>query len=125
MQLLISLIMMGMASQYAPGVMESVIRTRQAGLTAYTLPADLSQYSVFVAMEDCSMVGDEILIRPVGGTWERGMITDCSGDAATSAWMIKNGIVVEIDGATAARWNTVGRGIEVEVAVEKQGYVME
>lgn len=31
----------GIASQYAPGVMEGVIVTRQAGLTAHTLPDPL------------------------------------------------------------------------------------
>lgn len=71
------------------------------------------------------MVGQSVMIRPVGGQWERGLISDCSGHSATSAWMRRNGIVAEIDGATAKRWGVVGRGAKVEIAVQSLSYPKE
>lgn len=115
----IALLFSGIASQYAPGVMEQVIATRQAGLTAYDLPQDLSNYTVFLAVEDCKLVGTPVLIQPIGGSMEQGLITDCSGHAETSDWMLGNNIVCEIDGETALRWGTVGKGIRVFIYLTK------
>lgn len=117
----ISLLFTGTASQYAPGVMERVIETRQAGLTAYDLPQDLSGYTVFLAVEDCRLVGTPVLIQPLSGPIEQGIITDCSGHAETSNWMLWNNIVCEVDYETAMRWNTVGKGIHVFIYLTRVG----
>ena len=42
-------------------------------------------------------------------------MVDCAGDAATRAWMERNGILVEVDAETARRWNVVGLGAQIEV----------
>jgi hypothetical protein len=104
------------ASQYDPGVMQSVIETRQSGHTAYTIQQDLSHYDGFIAMESCSELGNEYFIRPVGQQlWELFLVTDCSGHNSTSQWMLQNNILIEVDYETALRWNTVGRGIQIEI----------
>lgn len=108
------------ASQYAPGVMERVIRVRQQpGRTAHTLPAVLPDVDGYVAVMDCSRIGSVVLLRPVGASlWERFLVTDCAGIADGGRdWMLRNGIVAEIDHATAERWDVVGIGVHVEVGV--------
>lgn len=115
--IMLVMLMQGTLSQYAPGVMQRVIHTRQAGLTAHKLPADLSAYDGFVAVEDCSQVGKEVYLRPKGGEWELFLIADCSGHTATSQWMQRNNIIGEVDYETAVRWGTLHRGIKAEMAV--------
>lgn len=118
MHTVLVLLMIGIASQYAPGVMERTITVRQQGHTAYTVPSDLSRYAGFVATESCKDLGDEYYLRPVGTEeWELFLVVDCSGHNSTSSWMKRNNIIVEVDHNTAKRWNTIGRGIEIELAV--------
>jgi len=106
----------GFASQYAPGVMESVVRVRQSGRTAMDLPAVLPDVDGFVAMEDCAMVGEIVYIRPKGESrWDRFLVADCSGHAETSAWMERNKILVEFGYKAAKRYDTIGRGLEIEL----------
>ena len=105
------IILTGIASQYAPLKMESVINVRQIpGKTAYTITQDLSQYDGFIAMESCDELGNEYYIRPQNTTaWEFFLVVDCSGHAETSEWMERNNIIVEVDYETAKRWETIGR----------------
>ena len=49
------------------------------------------------------------------GNAERFLVSDCAGDQRTRDWMAWNNIPVELDYATAARWNAVGRGARVIV----------
>jgi len=119
---------MGMASQYAPGVMDEVVANRQRGITIADLPDPLPSVDGFVAVEDCSEIGDIIWLRPEGqGAWESFLVADCSGDQRTSDWMARNNILVEVDYATALRWETVGYGIAVEMLQleEDVGYQAE
>lgn len=127
MRLVLVVAIMGWASQYDPGVMESVIGVRQsAGRTSYTLPTDLPQVSSFIAVRDCSNIGDVWFIRPEGGEWERALVTDCAGIADGGLdWMIKNNVVVEVDHETAVRWNTVGKGKRVQIGRLVYRYEME
>jgi hypothetical protein len=112
--LLVLSLVTGVASQYAPGVMDRVVETRQRW---DQIPADVSDYDVFVAVESCDLVGEERLIRREGTKeWETALITDCSGHTETSQWMWRNNIIVEVDYRTALRWDVVGYGVEVEVA---------
>lgn len=114
---IIAIFLIGIASQYAPHKMESVIAIRQIpGRTTYTITRDLSKYDGFVAMESCAELGNEYYIRPQGYTdWELFLVVDCSGHVETTEWMLRNNIVIEVDYNTAVRWDTVGNGIKVEV----------
>jgi len=112
----------GIASQYDPGIMDMVLNTHYAGLTSYMPPQDLLQYDGFVAMESCDELGNEYWIRPENGQWELFLVVDCSGHAETSHWMKSNNILAEVDYKTAVRWDTVGYGIEIEIAQKVYGY---
>lgn len=112
--LIVYLILSGIASQYAPGVMENTIKVRQSGKTAYTVTQDISQYQVFVATEDCSMLGKEFYLIHNNQTLH-GLVVDCSGHIETSAWMKHNNIVCEVDYNTAKLFNSIGKGFPVEL----------
>ena len=114
----------GKASQYAPGVMNRVIRNRQAHLTSYDLPQNAPVVDGYIAVLDCEDIGQIWQLRPTGQTtWERFWVVDCASvsDARESdglsgaQWMIKHDITVEVDYRTAVRWNTVGRMMPIEV----------
>jgi hypothetical protein len=104
----------GVASQYAPGVMELVVRVRQAGRTARDLPADLPDVDGFVAAVSCADIG-QVWTVVYGERVERMLVADCSGHTATTRWMQRNRILAEVDGKTAKRWGVVGRGAKVIV----------
>jgi len=108
------LVTSGWASQYAPGRMEEVIRVRQTRATAMPLPADLPAVDGYIAVLDCAQIGQVWYLR-YGETVEAFLVVDCAGDAATRAWMERNGILVEVDAQTAQRWGVVGRGARIEV----------
>ena len=108
----------GIASQYARGVMQEVISYR---ISRDSIPANLTRYDGFIAVPYARDIGKEYWIRPVGSTeWELFLAVDCGGVAdGGREWMLRNGILVEVDWATARRWDTVGRAIEIEMR-EKQ-----
>ena len=111
---IIATLLSGWASQYSEGVMDRVVRVRQAGRTAMDLPAVLPAVDGFVAMEDCAMVGEIVFIRPKGGShWDSFLVADCSGHAKTSAWMERNNILVEF--GDPEMYDTVGKGLEIEL----------
>jgi len=106
----------GWASQYAPGVMERVVRVRQSGRTSMDLPVELPDVDGFIAVEDCDRIGDIVYIRREGTEkWYSFLVADCSGHAETTSWMERNNILIEVDYETAVRWDTVGRGIKIEL----------
>lgn len=79
-------ILSGIASQYGPGRMESTIRVRQSGRTAYPLPTPLPKADVYFATLDCQDVGRWFEIRREGADeqgnpypWETAFATDCAG----------------------------------------------
>ena len=112
-------ILSGIASQYAPGVMEGVVAVRQSGATVADLPHDLPDVDGFVAVKDCDDIGEVIWLRPAGADeWESFLVADCANPAdGADLWMERNGILVEVDYNTAVRWGTVGKGINVEMLV--------
>jgi hypothetical protein len=99
----------GIASQYAPGVMERTVAIRQSGRTAHHLPQQLPPHDGYIAVLDCQRIG-EVWTVHYRGIVERLLVADCSGHAETSAWMSRNRIVGEVDYETARRWGVVGRG---------------
>lgn len=106
----------GVASQYAPNVMEHVVANRQGW---GQLPADLPDgVNNYIAVLSCGAIGEVWLVRPDGGKWEQFLVADCAGDTETIEWMKKNKILIEVDHNTAIRWDTVGKGIKVEVITE-------
>lgn len=104
----------GIASQYAPGVMERVAVYRQTKPTAYPLPPTLPQTAGMIAVLECEHIGETWLLRH-DGIIESFLVVDCAGDAATREWMLRGNVIVEVDGATAERWGVVGRGADVEM----------
>ena len=121
---IIATLLSGWASQYAPNVMDRVVRVRQSGRTAMDLPAVLPAVDGFVAMEDCAMVGEIVFIRPKGEShWDSFLVADCSGHAKTSAWMERNNILVEL--GDPEMYDTVGKGLEIELMLleERVGYI--
>lgn len=73
------------------------------------LPEDLSEYTVFGATAVCDDMGREFVVNYTG-QWELGIVSDCSNIEATKVWFSENMILLEVDGATAARWDIVGQG---------------
>jgi len=120
------------ASQYASGVMPRVIATRQAGLTAYNLPAELPEVDGYAAAVLCAEIGNIVYLRPQNTVkWEKFLIVDCSGDDKTTSWMRRNGIPYEIGYESVLRWskrldrNLVGRGIKIDIGIERLQYEFE
>jgi len=98
--------------------MERVVANRQAW---GQLPATLPRVDGYIAVVDCSALGEVWLLRPAGAeTWERFLVADCAGpqlrlDGFTGGqWMEKNRIIVEVGYPTVERWGVVGRGVMVE-----------
>jgi len=120
--LVLSIIMTGWASQYDQGIMDKVVHNRQNASTFLSLPEKLPVVHGYVASRHCLDIGEIIYLRPLGCkecAFERFLIADCAGvvDGGLD-WMVRNNIIVEVDYETALRWNTVGRGIRVELAIE-------
>jgi hypothetical protein len=124
--LALSIVMTGWASQYAPGVMDKVVYNRQHLSTVLSIPQKLPAVHGYVAGRYCSDIGGVVYLRPAGCDdcrFERFLVADCAGIADGGlSWMLRNNIVVEVDYATAVRWGTVGRGIQVELAIETFRY---
>lgn len=109
------LILIGVGSRYDAGVMAATIDARQAGLTAYALPADIDHYDGYIAVRDCEDVGREAWIWFAGvDRWLHVLVTDCAvrddSDGARS-WMDDHGVLFEIDGRTAAHYGYTERGV--------------
>ena len=111
--IVIIVLLSGWSSQYDPGVFERVIRNRQSW---GQLPASPPVVDGYVAVEDCSRVGEFIYLKPARqGKWEKFWIVDCAAPPARE-WMKRNNILVEVDSKTVKRWGYPrGRGIPVEV----------
>lgn len=114
----------GVASQYAPGIMERVAIYRKTRPTAYALPSPLPTTDGMIAVLHCEHIGETWLLRHEGVV-ETFLVVDCAGDRATREWMLRGNVIAEVDGATAARWGVVGRAARVERVVYVEGEVAE
>ena len=68
----------------------------------------------YIAVSDCSLIGDYVLIRQPGNDWELHQVADCAGADGTPQWMAENNIILELSYETARRWGVVGGGFAVE-----------
>jgi len=98
--------------------MEQVVANRQSW---EQLPATLPPVAGYIAVQDCSRIGEVWWLRPAsGGPWEKFLVVDCAGpqlraDGLTGGqWMQDNNVIVEVGYPTALDWGTVGRGIKIE-----------
>ena len=114
------LIITFLASQYSPGTMELVIANRQAGNAWVTIPQNLPQVDGYIAVVNCSDLMQVWDLRPRGArNWERFLVVDCADPTKDGGqWMCDHHIGVEIDHATALRWNTVDEMIHVERRID-------
>ena len=105
------LVLFGTISEYAPGVFERVVEVRQAVRTAYSLRSELPEIDGFVAVRDCSAIGE------VWRVWnshtqelEKLLVADCAGPhiresdgLSAREWMDQKNVVGEVDWETARR----------------------
>ncbi len=107
----------GWATHYDHGVMQATVEARQG---FGQLPDPLvSDYAGFVARPDCSEVGSTLWLRPSDASkaFYPFLVADCAGkDAFTDGvdWMTAGGFLVEVDYHTAVKWDTLGRGIQID-----------
>ena len=132
----------GIASQYAPGVMQRTILVRQSGRTAHDLPMRLPEVDGYAAHPLPEMIGEIVWVRPENSSdWYSVLIVDTADpangglafqaygksyplSAAQGEWIrsqIRSGeliprVPLEVNYELAQAWNTVGKGIEIEIA---------
>ena len=114
----------GTLSQYAPGKAQRTITVRQTRPTAYPLPTELYPTDGYIAVLDCSEIGNVWTLRFPNSTLETFLVIDCAGDTTTRKWMIRNNIIGEVDYETALRHNSVGYGItDVQIIEQQLGFL--
>jgi hypothetical protein len=112
---ILSLLLIGYASAYAPGIFEQVVHVRQQGRTAYNLGVVKSSIDGYIAVEDCSLIGKEVLAC-FSDECERLLIADCAGTAdGGKAWMESHNIVGEVDYNTFMKYKVAGQALEMRL----------
>jgi hypothetical protein len=96
----------GWASAYAPGVMQATVEYRlEHGYWFSHPPYDWYAVAGYIAVNDCTRVGEiATLIDPSGKQW-RVLVADCGGNEGPGQgadWMTRNNIVAELN---AELWN--------------------
>ncbi len=112
------LVMSGVASQYAPGVMNGPIRNRTTGRAAPAIRHDHDRFDGYAAAMYPHQIDQVWRVCPENPALACRdlLVVDCAGiPDGGLVWMKRNGIVMEVDHETAVAWGTVGRGIRVEV----------
>lgn len=105
----------GIASQYGPGIMESVVEHRQAGRAWQALPEFLPPMD-HVAVLDCAEFGYPVSIRYAGeAAFHQALVVDCAGDAETVEWMERHNILLEMSHGKAVELDTVNVGHPAEM----------
>lgn len=115
--LLAALAVNGWASAYSPGVMEATVAARmEHGYWFTEPPHNWYQAAGYVAVNDCTRVGEmATLIDPGGREW-RVLVADCGGDDGGSEFMARNNIVAELDAGLWERLTAAhGRPLRIEV----------
>lgn len=116
----LTLLAIGYASAYSPGVFEEVINTRQNHLTSYHLP-DIIEVDKYIAVADCSQIGKEALVY-FGDEYEKVLIADCAGIADGGlAWMQRHNIAGELDWETFQEYKQ-NQALEIKVYIINNTY---
>ena len=101
----------GWASQYSANMMKPTIVARID--MEHITHKQVKMADVYVAVVDCSRLGEMGYISINGASPEVYLVTDCArrddGDGAKS-WMTENNILVEINHAAAVRHGVEGEG---------------
>lgn len=87
-------------SQYDLGPTDATIEYRQ---NIGDIPIDMSKYSGVIAVENCSNIGKEAMIR-ISGLWHRVIAFDCLARNEHN-WMKENNIVAELGYHIARKLN--------------------
>ena len=92
-----NLVLLGVLSAYC---LNPTLGTIAYGQDAGWLPSDVSGYEVFLAVEDCALVGMEAALHIAGEVYD-GIIYDCAGpdayDESGVTWMESLGVAAEVD----------------------------
>ena len=117
--LLVALAVNGWASAYDVGVMDATVAYRmEHGLWFSPPPMDWYQAAGYVAVNDCTRVGEmATLIDPGGREW-RVLVSDCGGpgEGQGADWMTTNNIIAELDAGLWQRLTAAhGRPLAIEV----------
>ncbi len=118
-----ALVVSGWASAYEYGVMDATVAYRmEHGYWFTPPPRNWYEAAGYVAVNDCTRVGEmATLIDPGGREW-RVLVADCGGpgDGQGSDWMTTNNIVAELD---AGLWQRLtaehGRPLRIEVRYDE------
>lgn len=90
----------GWASAYADGVFEATVEYRMEHGLWFAVPDyDWYQSAGYIAVNDCTRVGETATLIDPGGNEHRVLVADCGGaeQHGGSAWMTANNIVAELD----------------------------
>lgn len=109
----------GWASAYDVGVMDATVAYRmEHGYWFTPPPRDWYLAAGYIAVNDCTRVGEmATLVDPGGREW-RVLVADCGGDepGAGAQWMTENGIAAEMDAVLWRRLTGMyGRPLRIEV----------
>ena len=120
--LLAALAVGGWASAYSPGVMDATVAARmEHGYWFTEPPHDWYTAAGYIAVNDCTRVGEmATLVDPGGREW-RVLVSDCggAGDGQGADWMTTHNIVAELDAALWQRLTAAhGRPLRVELHYE-------
>ncbi len=112
-----ALVVSGWASAYAPGVMEATVAARmEHGYWFTPPPRNWYEAAGYVAVNDCTRVGEmATLIDPGGREW-RVLVADCGGPGQGQGadWMTENNIIAELDAGLWSRLTAAhGRPLRV------------
>ena len=119
--MVVGLVVGGWASAYAPGVMEATVAARmEHGYWFTPPPRNWYEAAGYVAVNDCTRVGEmATLIDPGGREW-RVLVADCGGADGGSDFMTRNNIIAELD---ARLWQRLtaehGRPLRNEVRYDE------
>jgi hypothetical protein len=112
-----ALITSGIASRYDPGVFTRVVLSRSRW---QTLPD--SGFDGYIALLDCSRVGDIVMVCFHNGKCKPMLVADCAGIAdGGAAWMINGGYAGEVDYRTAIEEGCVGKRITIYETAPTRG----
>ena len=118
-----ALVVSGWASAYEYGVMDATVAYRmEHGYWFTPPPRNWYEAAGYVAVNDCTRVGEmATLIDPGGREW-RVLVADCGGpgQGQGSDWMTTNNIIAELD---AVLWQRLtaehGRPLRIEVRYDE------